>query len=43
MRFNNRACALMEIPDLPQGAFEHLKAVVEVALFLQSQTLFLMY
>jgi len=23
MRFNNRACALMEIPDLPQGAFEH--------------------
>ena len=24
MRFNNRACALMEIPDLPQGAFEHI-------------------
>ena len=23
MRFNNRACALMDIPDLPQGAFEH--------------------
>jgi hypothetical protein len=23
MRFNNRACALMEIPDLPQNAFEH--------------------
>jgi len=23
MRFNNRACALMEIPDLPQDAFEH--------------------
>jgi hypothetical protein len=23
MRFNNRACALMEIPDLPQSAFEH--------------------
>ena len=23
MRFNNRTCALMEIPDLPQGAFEH--------------------
>jgi hypothetical protein len=24
MRFNNRACALMDIPDLPQGAFEHI-------------------
>lgn len=24
MRFNNRSCALMEIPDLPQGAFEHI-------------------
>ena len=24
MRFNNRACALMEIPDLPQGAFKHI-------------------
>jgi hypothetical protein len=24
MRFNNRACALIEIPDLPQGAFEHI-------------------
>ncbi len=23
MRFNNRACALMDIPDLPQGAFKH--------------------
>jgi len=23
MRFNNRACALMDIPDLPQNAFEH--------------------
>lgn len=23
MRFNNRACALMDIPDLPQCAFEH--------------------
>jgi hypothetical protein len=23
MRFNNRACALMDIPDLPQEAFEH--------------------
>lgn len=23
MRFNNRACALMDIPDLPQRAFEH--------------------
>lgn len=24
MRFNNRFCALMDIPDLPQGAFEHI-------------------
>lgn len=24
MRFNNRVCALMDIPDLPQGAFEHI-------------------
>ena len=24
MRFNNRACALMDIPDLPQNAFEHI-------------------
>ena len=24
MRFNNRACALMDIPDLPQSAFEHI-------------------
>jgi hypothetical protein len=24
MRFNNRACALMDIPDLPQGAFDHI-------------------
>jgi len=24
MRFNNRACALMDIPDLPNGAFEHI-------------------
>jgi hypothetical protein len=24
MRFNNRACALMDIPDLPIGAFEHI-------------------
>lgn len=24
MRFNNRACALMDIPDLPAGAFEHI-------------------
>lgn len=24
MRFNNRACALMDIPDLPHGAFEHI-------------------
>ncbi len=24
MRFNNRTCALMDIPDLPQGAFEHI-------------------
>jgi hypothetical protein len=24
MRFNNRSCALMDIPDLPQGAFEHI-------------------
>lgn len=24
MRFNNRACALMDIPDLPQCAFEHI-------------------
>jgi len=24
MRFNNRACALMDIPDLPSGAFEHI-------------------
>lgn len=23
MRFNNRSCALMDIPDLPMGAFEH--------------------
>jgi hypothetical protein len=23
MRFNNRFCALMDIPDLPSGAFEH--------------------
>lgn len=24
MRFNNRFCALMDIPDLPNGAFEHI-------------------
>lgn len=24
MRFNDRACALMDIPDLPQSAFEHI-------------------
>lgn len=24
MRFNNRFCALMDIPDLPSGAFEHI-------------------
>lgn len=24
MRFNDRACALMDIPDLPQNAFEHI-------------------
>ena len=24
MRFNNRFCALMDIPDLPAGAFEHI-------------------
>jgi len=24
MRFNNRACALIDIPDLPQGAFDHI-------------------
>ena len=24
MRFNSRACALMDIPDLPAGAFEHI-------------------
>ena len=24
MRFNNRFCALLEIPDLPSGAFEHI-------------------
>lgn len=24
MRFNNRFCALMDIPDLPHGAFEHI-------------------
>lgn len=24
MRFNNRACALMDIPDLPQNAFQHI-------------------
>ena len=24
MRFNNRFCALMDIPDLPLGAFEHI-------------------
>jgi hypothetical protein len=24
MRFNNRFCALMDIPDLPDGAFEHI-------------------
>jgi len=24
MRFNNRTCALMDIPDLPQNAFEHI-------------------
>lgn len=24
MRFNDRACALMDIPDLPNGAFEHI-------------------
>ena len=24
MRFNNRFCALMDIPDLPVGAFEHI-------------------
>lgn len=24
MRFNNRFCALMNIPDLPHGAFEHI-------------------
>lgn len=24
MRFNNRFCALMDIPDLPIGAFEHI-------------------
>ena len=24
MRFNNRFCALMDIPDLPMGAFEHI-------------------
>lgn len=24
MRFNDRACALMDIPDLPSGAFEHI-------------------
>jgi hypothetical protein len=24
MRFNNRFCALMDIPDLPFGAFEHI-------------------
>lgn len=24
MRFNNRFCALLEIPDLPMGAFEHI-------------------
>jgi hypothetical protein len=24
VRFNNRFCALLEIPDLPSGAFEHI-------------------
>jgi hypothetical protein len=24
MKFNNRFCALMDIPDLPSGAFEHI-------------------
>lgn len=24
MRFNDRACALMDIPDLPQNSFEHI-------------------
>ena len=24
MRFNNRSCALLGIPDLPRGAFEHI-------------------
>jgi hypothetical protein len=24
MRFNNRFCALMDIPDMPAGAFEHI-------------------